>query len=159
MSNKLKVRIDNYAGLSNYKLLPKVPIIITLNIRNANKITSLLEKPYDDRFMESLTATMVSLLHNIDGSVFGYAFNDEIVIMARNDQTIETKQWLGGSIQKMVSVISATAATHFNAYARSIGLELIDVVFIVNVFNVPNITEAINTIISKQQQNFQLSIK
>ena len=159
MSNKLKDRIDSYVNISNYRLMPKLPIIITVNIRNAAKITHLLEKPYDDRFTETLTATCVRLLQEIDGTVFGYIFNDEIVIIARNDQNIDTSPWLNNYIQKMVSVVSAIATTHFNTYAKSIGLELVNAIFISNVYTVPNITEAINVIISKQQQNFQISIQ
>lgn len=159
MTNKLKDRIDSYADLTNYKLLPKLPIIITINVKGASKITALLNKPYDDRFMESLASCMVRLLHEIDGSVFGYVFGDEIVIVARNDQDVNTVPWLNNQVQRMVSVISSIATTHFNSYAHSIGLDIVDVVFITNIFTVPNITEAINTIISKQQQNFHQSIE
>lgn len=159
MSSKLKDRIDSYVNISNYRLMSKLPIIITANIKNATKITNLLDKPYDDRFTEALTATCVRLLQEIDGTVFGYINNDEIVIIVRNDQNIETVPWLNNYIQKMVSVVSSIATTHFNTYTKSIGLELVDTIFISNIYTVPNITEAINVIISKQQQNFQTSIQ
>lgn len=159
MSNKLKDRVDSYVNISNYRLMSKLPVIITANIRNAAKITHLLDKPYDDRFTETLTATCFRLLQEIEGAVFGYIFNDEIVIIARNDQNIDITPWLGNNINKIISVVSSIATTHFNTYAKSIGLELVDTVFMSNVYTVPNITEAINVIISKQQQNFQTSIQ
>lgn len=159
MTNKLKERIDNYASLTNYKLLPKVPIIISLNIRGAQKLTTLINKPYDDRFTECLASTMVRLLSDIEGAVFGYIFSDEIVLVIRNDQNIDQIPWLNNQVQRMVSAISSISTTHFNTYSRSIGLDIGDVVFITNIFTVPNITETINAIISKQQQNFHKSIE
>lgn len=158
MAIKLIDRINNYASISQYKLLPKLPVIIVVNGRSFTKATALLDKPYSSQLMETMCSTLTYLLQEIDGAVFGYVFNDEIVIIARNDQQLTSEPWLHNDIQKLVSTTAAMATLHFNTYATSIELNIPDAILTAQAFVVPNITEAINTIIAKQQQNFQTSI-
>lgn len=158
-NSKLKDRINSYAEIANFKLLPRLPLVFIINMRSASKITALLEKPYSQQFMETLCSTMLKLIQEIDGTIFGYAFNDEIVLISRNDQSNETQPWNNNQIQKMCSVVSSIATLEFNKYAKIIGMELLDAIFISSIFTAPNITEAMNVVISKQQQNFQSSIQ
>lgn len=156
----LKNRISGYEEASNYKLLARLPIILTINGRSFSKITSLLEKPFFTPFTQCMYSTLVKLLHEIDGAIFGYSFNDEIVIVLRNDQQLETDPWYDNEIQKIVSVVSSLATLQFNNVANSIDLNLIgEPVFLVNAFVVPNVVEAINVMVSKQQQAFQTSVQ
>jgi tRNA(His) 5'-end guanylyltransferase len=157
MSLKLTDRIASYATLAQHKLLPKLPVIIVINGRSFSKTTALLDKPYCPRFMEALCATASRLIQDIDGALFAYIFNDEIVIVSRNDQNNDTIPWCDNDIQKIASVVSGIGSLYFNNYAASIDLNVSEAIFTTNVFVVPNITEAINTIIAKQQQNLQNS--
>ena len=158
--SKLKERIDNYQQLSDYKLLPKVPLIISVNGKSFGKTASLIDKPYDDGLGECLHSTMKQLCSEIEGSVFAYCHNDNIAIIVRNDQSLETSPWLDNKIQKICSIASSIATSHFNKCASYIKLNLMgDPVFISQVFTVPNITEAINTIVYYQQHNFMSSIQ
>ena len=158
MSSKLKDRIESYQNQSDYKLLNKLPIIFSINGKSFSKFTSLLEKPFSEGFFECIKSTLMRLCVEIDGVVFGYQFNDEIIIVARNDQSSETEAWFDNKIQKLISVSSSVASTHFNNCALSIGLNTIgDPLFLTQVFTVPNIIEAINFVIYKQQQNFYTS--
>lgn len=159
MSTKLIDRINGYISTSNYKLLNKLPVIITVNGRSFSKTTSLLEKPYCSQFMEALCATASRLIQEIDGVVFAYCFSDEIVIIARNDQNNDTISWCDNIIQKIVSIVSAISTLYFNNYASSINLNIGEAIFQTNAFMVPNITEAINTLIFKQQHNLQESVQ
>ena len=52
MSTSLKERMSSYEDTSNYKLLNKLPLVIVINGRNFNKVTSLLEKPYSSELSE-----------------------------------------------------------------------------------------------------------
>jgi tRNA(His) guanylyltransferase len=158
-NNKLKDRIAVYENAVDTKLLPRVPLIITVNGRSFSKITSLLDKPYCPNLAECLYSTMLRLVNEVDGAIFAYSFNDEIVIIARNDQTLETNPWYDNKVQKIVSAISSVATLYFNNCAMSNDLNLMgDSIFLTKAFVVPNITEAINVIVSKQQQAFQSSI-
>jgi tRNA(His) 5'-end guanylyltransferase len=160
MSNKLKDRIEGYQAVTDYKLLNRVPIVICVNGRGFSKITQLLDKPYCPKFAECIISTMLRLCTDVDGALFGYQHNDEIVIVARNDQTNDTAPWYDNRLQKICSVTSAVATMHFNECASAIKLDTSgDAIFTSQVFVVPSVGEAVNTIIYKQQQNFHTSIQ
>jgi tRNA(His) guanylyltransferase len=157
---KLKDRIDAYAASTDYKIMPKVPLVVCVNGRGFSKLTKLLKKPYDEKFSECMYSTMIRLSSEIEGAIFSYQHNDEIVIIARNDQTPDTSPWYDNRLQKICSISSSFASMHFNECANAVNLNFSgDPVFTSHVFAVPTIAEAINTIISKQQHNFLTSIQ
>lgn len=161
MSNiKLKDRVDSYQEATDFKLLNRVPIIICINGRSFAKNTSLLDKPYCAKFAECILSTTLRLCSEIDGALFAYQHNDEIVILARNDQNPDTSAWYDNKLQKICSVTASIATLHFDKCANKIDLNLTaEPVFTSKVFVVPNIMEAVNTMIYKQQQNFYTSIQ
>lgn len=145
---------------SNYRLLTRLPIVICINGRSFYKVTSLLDKPYSAKLAESFLSTTVRLCMEVEGALFAYQHNDEIVLISRNDQTQETSPWYDNRLQKICSITSSIATQHFNNFVSSTELNIMgDAFFTSQVFVVPNITEAINTIVSKQQQNFHSSIQ
>jgi len=161
MSNiKLKDRIHSYQEASDYKLLGRLPLIICINGRGFSKGTEILDKPYCPKFSECILSTTLRLCSEIEGAVFAYQFNDEIVLIARNDQSPDSTPWYDNKIQKISSITSSIATLHFNNCVNQLGINLIgEPVFTSQVFVVPNIAEAINTIIYKQQYNFHLSVQ
>jgi len=161
MSNiKLKDRIFCYQETSDYKLMSRVPIIIFINGRAFSKNTELLEKPYCNKFVDCMLSTTLQLASEVEGCLFAYHHNDEIVLVLRNDQSVDTTPWYDNRLQKLCSITSSIASLHFSKCATAINLDLIsDPIFTSQVFMVPNIMEAINTIILKQQQNFHTSIQ
>lgn len=160
MSSKLKDRVSSYEDSTNFKLLNKLPIIITINGRNFSKVTSLLDKPFSPEFAKSMCSCLLRTIQEIDGAVFGYYFNDEIVIVVRNDQGADTSAWYDNNIQKISSATSSLATLYFNNYASSIDMTLHgEAIFTSKIFAVPNITEAINVMVSKQQLASQISVQ
>jgi tRNA(His) guanylyltransferase len=160
MGNKLADRINSYQNNTDYKLLARVPIIICINGRAFAKVTQLLDKPYCPKFAECLLSTMLRLCADIEGAMFAYQHNDEVVIVTRNDQSNDTAPWYDNKLQKICSITSAIASMHFNECATAMGLNLAGApVFTSQVFVVPSLGEATNTFIYKQQQNFHTSIQ
>lgn len=155
----LKERINEYENATNLKLIRRVPLFISLNGRGFRKTTSLLEKPFAADFFEIIGAVMVKLMQEVDGSVFSYSCNDEILLVALNNFSNETNAWYDNNIQNIVSASSSIATLEF---AKQAGLKNINIlgdpVFLSKAFVVPNITEAINVFISKQQQGFHISL-
>lgn len=156
----LKERIDSYQTTSDYKLLARLPIIIVINGRGFSKLTQLLDKPYCHKFAECMLSTTLRLCAEVEGALFAYCYNDEIVLVSRNDQNTDTVPWYDNRLQKICSITAAIATMHFNDCAESIRLNLIgDPVFSSQVFAVPTVGEVVNTMVYKQQQNFQTSIQ
>ena len=160
MSSKLRDRIEEYINRCDHKLLSRVPIIIVINGRNFAKVTQLLDKPYCPKFAECMLSTTLRLCTDIEGALFAYQHNDEIVVVTRNDQNNETNPWYDNRSQKICSVTAAIATLHFHKHATSLQLNTAgDAVFTAQVFEVGTVAEAINTLIYKQQQNFHTSIQ
>lgn len=160
MSHKLKDRIYSYHDACDYKLLNKLPLIICINGRAFSRFTSLLNKPYDTEFADLMNSVAYNLCIEIEGAIFSYQYNDEIVIIARNDQSIDTESWYDNKLQKICSIVSSMATNDFKNASNQTNLNLVgDPIFATQVFTVPNISEAINTIIFKQQQSFHTSIQ
>ncbi len=157
---KLRDRIESYQNATDYRLLNRVPLVITLNGKSFSKITSLLDKPYCPKFAECMFSTTLRLCSEVEGAVFAYHHNDEISIVVRNDQNIDTESWFDNRLQKICSVSSVVASLHFIDCASAINLNLLgQPMFTAQTFVVPNLVEAINTIIYKQQHNFHISIQ
>ncbi len=155
----LKERINDYREVSSSKLMRKLPIVINLNGRSFRRITQGIEKPYSTDFSNVMCATAIKLCHEISGAVFAYIFNDDITIVARNDQSVETQAWFQNDIQKIVSVSASIATLEFANAAKSFDLILNgEATFTSNVYTVPSTMEAINVLILKQQLCQQTSL-
>jgi len=157
-SSKLKDRVESYIESTDFRILNRVPVVVVINGRAFSKLTSLLDKPFCEKFSESMISTMLKLCSEIEGSLFGYHFNDEIVIISRNDQGTDTSPWYDNKLQKICSITSSIATLHFNNVSSGLNL-MGEGLFTSQVFPVPTIAEAINTFVYKQQQNFHLSIQ
>jgi len=158
--SKLSERIETYSSISDYKLMSKLPIVICINGANFSKATQLLDKPYCIKFAECMSSTMLQLCSFVEGVVFSYQHNDEIIVIARNDQHVDTGIWYNGNIQKICSIVSSATTMFFHLCSMAKSLNMSgDPIFTSQVFTVPNISEACNTIIYKQQQNFHTSIQ
>lgn len=156
---KLKDRINSYQQATDYKLLSRIPIIISINGRAFSKLTSLLGKPFDTSFSECILSTMMKCCTEIEGALFSYQNNDEIMVVVRNDQNTESMPWFENKIQKICSATASIATLHFNNCANAIDLNLMgESTFTSQIFAVPTIAEAINAIVYKQQQNFHTSV-
>jgi tRNA(His) guanylyltransferase len=155
---KLKDRVDQHIRACTQYMTAKLPVIITINGRGFTKLTTLLDKPYSATFAKALCATLSHLVKEIDGAVFGYSFDDELVIVSRNDQAPETQPWYNNDTQKLASVASSIATLHFNDIVRADDISIIEPTFYSKVFAVPNIVEAANVLICKQQKAMQSSV-
>lgn len=154
-----KDRIQSYISDSDYKLLPRVPLLISINGRSFSKITAGLDKPFSLELSEALIHTTSKLFQEIEGAIFAYHFNDEMLFVVRNDTNQNTSPWFDNKIQKLSSVTASMATYYFNSHSIINDLDLIgEPIFTSTVFVVPNIAEAINTVILKQQQHMISSI-
>lgn len=149
----LKDRVLAYEDVSEFKLTRKLPVVINLNGRGFRKTTSVLQKPYSEEFVEIMGQTLIRLASEIEGAVFLYSFNDEISIICRNDQHLDSEPWYDNSIQKIISASASIASIAIFSAAQKQNIKLLgEPVFLGKAFIVPSFTEAINYLISKQHQ-------
>lgn len=143
----LAARHAQYARDYDYTIMRQVPVIFDINGSNFVKVTKGYDKPFDPEFSSDMTEVLLGLCEEIDGAVFGYQFSDKVVVVARNDQNHNTTPWMGNHVQKMASV-SASIATSIlgRGYFESF------------VHGVPNISETVNNLISRQQECIRYSV-
>lgn len=152
--HSLSERIREYKNCYEQKIIPKIPLVITINGRNFQKTTAPLDKPFSVDFLDAMGNIMIFLMSEISGSIFAYAFNDEIVIILKNDIP-----WCDNNTQKITSITSSIASIEFLKFAKDKNLPLIgDPIFTSEAFAVPNITEAINLLVLKQQYAFHTTM-
>lgn len=157
--SSLRERIIEYQEIADTKLLPKVPIIVVLNGRHFSKNTAMAIKPFDSVIMECMCAAMVKLCQEVDGCVFSLTYNDQIILITKNDQTADTLPWFNNSAQSIISAASSIATLEFNRAAISKNLQLLgSATFTGKVFAVPNITEVINFLLYAQQKCFHTAL-
>lgn len=153
ITDTLKDRVFAYEDISDFKLTRRLPVIITLNGRGFRKTTSLINKPFSKEFSAVMGQTLIKLASEIEGAVFLYSFNDEINIVCRNDQNLETEAWYDNSVQKIVSASAAVASISLYDAALKSDVKLLGTpVFLAKTFIVPSLTETINYLIAKQHQ-------
>jgi tRNA(His) guanylyltransferase len=160
MSISLKDRIENYQNIADLKLIGRVPVVIVVNGKSFAKTTSLLNKPFCSKFSEVMLSITLKLCVDIEGSVLAYQHNDEVVIVSVNDQNPDTMPWYNNRVQKISSITSSIATLHFARRSVEMELNLMgEAIFSAQVFAVPNVMEAINTLIYTQQHNFHSSVQ
>lgn len=167
---KLSDRIqDYYEDRTKTFLMRKMITCIRLDGKGFSKLTSTLNKPFDDGFSDDMDATAAYLCENIQGAKFAYTQSDEITVVMTDYDTNESQAWFDYSVQKMVSISASLATAKFNQLrmmregttfnaesVRELGLNYKIkahklAMFDARVFQVPNVDEMVNTMIWRQQ--------
>lgn len=110
----LEKRMLYYRGLTDYKLMPKLPVIIMLDGRAFSKFCKRFEKPYDDIFISMMNETAKYLCENIEGCKFAYTQSDEISLYLSDADNENSESWFGYRIIKMCSIAASLATAKFN---------------------------------------------
>ena len=154
MGQSLSDRQKEYEDAYDTTIIRRLPIIIRLDGRSFSKLTKKLPKPFCSKFVELMTNTTLELVKQIDGAVFAYQQSDEISIIVKNDNNEDTTPWFGNRIQKIASISASIATYEFNKYLWEMsnkpelhGTPLFDA----RVFAVPDIVEALNYLVFRQQ--------
>lgn len=153
MAQTLKQRIIAYEGSTSQRIISRIPVIIKIDGRSFSRATQNIQKPFCHKTMAMFNGTMLSLVKQIDGAVFGYQYSDKIIIVLRNDRSENEDPWFGNYIQDMCSASASMATYEFMNQLWEIDqppeLEG-NIAFKVNVFGIPSISEVINYIIYRQ---------
>lgn len=128
------------------------PIIARLDGKAFHTFTRGLQRPFDQR----LTNLMVDITkHLVDktNACVGYTQSDEITLAWYVDSFSQAEYPFGGRFQKMESILASMATAFMNKNLTKYLPEKADSMplFDCRVFTVPNITEAYNAILWRQQ--------
>ncbi len=161
MFDSLGDRMKSYEKIHDYKMMSRVPVICRIDGIGFSRLCRKIKKPYSPIFLEAMAKTMLAVVQNVSGAVFGYQQSDEITIIIRNDQTLDSEPWYDNRIQKVSTSIVSKATRVFNKHLDNMDEKLDlsgDAEFDGRSFTVPSISEAVNNLIWRQQDCTRNSI-
>ena len=140
-------KFKNYEKETETTLEPEKPIIVRLDGKAFHTFTkqSWCESPFSDILVGLFEDTMKYLCENVQGCRLGYHQSDEITLVLTKN-SVDSESFLGGRLQKIVSVVASMATMRFNTlYYERVPSDLrrLPAVFDTRVFQVPNIEEAV----------------
>lgn len=114
--------MKSYEATSHQTLVRRMPVVIRIDGKAFHTYTKRLKHldpdlqqvPFSSMMKEAMVETTKALVSDCQGCVLGYTQSDEISLLFRDWDTLETQAWFGNSVQKMVSVSASTATAAFN---------------------------------------------
>lgn len=111
---KLEDKCLYYRGLTDYKILPNVPILAMVDGRSFSRlIKNKFKKPFDENFIDIMDNVAIALCENVQGVKCAYVQSDEITLLL--DDSVEGDVFFSGRLCKMNSIIASIASTKFQA--------------------------------------------
>ena len=157
----LNARMKSYENKeTSRRFTSSLPIVTRLDGRSFGSYTKHLDKPFDERMITSMQETTRQLVEHT-GADIGYTQSDEITLVFVNDSS-KSQSFFNGKIQKMVSVLASACTVYFNknalfempgAHAGKFPM------FDCRAFQTPNLMEAYNALIWRQQYAKRNSIQ
>jgi len=140
------------------KSLPLVPVCVRLDGKCFSKFTKGLRQPYDER-MSTLMRDTAKFMVEETNAAMGYTQSDEISLVFYSDN-YDSQIFFDGRIQKMVSVLASMCSVYFNKGLPTNIPEKAHLlpIFDCRVWTVPNMVEATNALLWREQDATKNSI-
>lgn len=152
-------RMKFYEGMeTDRKLMPHLPVLARMDGKCFSAFSRNLKKPFDLRLIGLMRKTLLYLMENT-GACFGHTQSDEISLVWLQGE-LNSHMFMGGRIQKMVSILSAMTTCYFNKMLPETIPEKRDMfpIFDSRVWAVPSTVEAANVIVWRYQDAVRNSI-
>lgn len=167
--DSLGTRMKGYESVPKLFLTQRTPVIARIDGRAFHTYVkrlkdldpTLKDTPFSELMHDVMMFTTSTLVQQVQGCVFGYTQSDEISLLIRDWDTLDTQPWFGNSIQKMTSLMGAIASNAFNFSFSDhyIPMNVNDLAqFDARVFNIPK-EEVANYFIWRQQDASRNSIQ
>src|SRR5262249_45011362 len=111
LGDRMKSQYENRAKT----FLPRrTYTVIRIDGKAFHSYTRGLDRPYDQRLMDDMTATAGFLCQEIAGARLAYCQSDEISVILTDFDKVSTQAWFDGGAQKITSVSASLATAKFN---------------------------------------------
>jgi len=109
-------RMKGYEDAFRFYLPKRMPLIIRVDGKAFHTLTRGLNKPFDERFMNTMLGTAVGLCNEIQGVKLAYWQSDEISLLVTDYDTLTTQAPFDKNLQKLVSISAGIATERFNYF-------------------------------------------
>ncbi len=133
--------------------LPGIPIVARMDGRSFSKFTKDMQRPFDFYFTKTMQSVTQRLVEKTNADI-GYTQSDEITLIWKNDD-INKELMFGNKKFKWHSILSAMTTMLFNGGMYSDTPQMFDA----RVFQVPNLFEASNVLMWREQDAVRNSIQ
>lgn len=135
-------------------VVQRMPVIIRVDGKafhtwTKQALTKNQDGPSEDMH-QAMVKTAAELCEQVQNCVLAYTQSDEISLLLRDYDTIDTQQWFGGTVQKMASIAAAIATSAFNGVTEDFAPTTVPALFDARVFNVPK-EDVANYFVWRQQ--------
>ena len=144
-------RMKNYEAVeAGRRFIPLLPVVARLDGKSFSKWTKGFKRPYDQRMSDLMVHTTQVLVQETQ-ALIGYTQSDEITL-AWYSPDYKSQIFFDGRIMKMTSVLASMATGYFNALVPSLIPERENhlAFFDCRVWQLPNLVEAVNTILWRE---------
>lgn len=138
-------RMKAYEAIEHDRILmPRLPIYARLDGKCFSSFTRNMERPYDMRMTQAMIETTKYLLEETHACI-GYTQSDEISLAWHYPEP-KSEAYLGGKVQKLVSILGSMATVKFNSILQTDKLPMFDC----RVFNLPSREETANAFLWRE---------
>jgi tRNA(His) guanylyltransferase len=121
-NDSLGTRMKMYEVVAQNDLMRRTPVIIRIDGKAFHTFTrclkhidsTLVDTPFSGVMHSVMMYTTMQLVKNVQNCVLGYTQSDEISLLLRDYDTLETQPWFGNNVQKMTSISASIATAAFN---------------------------------------------
>lgn len=157
MDDSFGDRMKQYEGIEcARRFIPLLPVCARLDGKGFHNYTKNFKRPYDPDFSELMIDTTKYLVEETNAKI-GYTQSDEISLVFYSDD-YNSQIFFDGKIQKMISVLCSMATSYFNENRNMIGCNLKPANFDCRVWQMPNLVEAANVFLWREQDATKNSI-
>lgn len=169
--DSLGTRMKEYEHVTRTHLVRRTPVIVRLDGKAFHTYTKHIKQadpstnaePWSSILHQLMMATTEYLVKNVQGCVMGYTQSDEISLLLKDWQTVDTEAWFNNNIQKMCSVSASMATMTFNSCVTNLNHALAaelhnNATFDSRVFNIPT-DEVCNYFIWRQMDASRNSVQ
>lgn len=111
----LEDRMLTMRSMSDYKLIPNMPVMVMLDGKNfSSKIKKQFKRPFDNMFIDLMNETAAFVCSQVQGAKIAYVQSDEISILLTDFDTPDTDSSFGFRLCKMQSIFASLATSFFN---------------------------------------------
>lgn len=147
-----------YEKVSNHLLTRRTPIIVRVDGRCFHTFTRGFDKPFDHRLIKVMQMVAEDLMKLTGNCVLAYVQSDEISVLLKDWQSLETEPFFDNKIQKLSSTFSSMATSSFMMNWFAVTGDLVNIQFDARCFNLPK-DDVDNYFIWRQQDWTRNSIQ
>jgi tRNA(His) 5'-end guanylyltransferase len=108
-------RMKTYEDVTHISLPKRIPVILRIDGRAFHTITRRrFKKSWSMEFCEQMIETATTVMKDIQGCSFCYSQSDEISFLITDYKTINTGNWFGYDVRKMISISASLASAVFS---------------------------------------------